>query len=68
MICLGIPHISISLYDRTNKRIPHNIHYEYYAVNCCYGNVIRPGHDWSLYLMLLRYATWITERNSNEKP
>ena len=67
MIYLGIPHIFISLYDHTNQRIPHDIHNEYYTVNRCYGNVIRPGHDCGLSLMLLPYATWITERNSNEK-
>ena len=64
---LGIPHVCILLYDQTSKRVPHDIHNEYYTVHGYYGNIIRPGHDRSLTLMLQRYATWITKTNNNEK-
>ena len=65
---LGIPHISVPLYDQTNKKIPHDIHNECYTVHSYYGNIVCPGHGRSLELMLQRYATWITEKNKNDKP
>ena len=35
---LGIPHISVFIYDRTDEGISNNIYNDENEVHCCYGN------------------------------
>ena len=37
-VCTHIPHVSISFYDRTDKRVPHDIYNDEYGEYRCHGN------------------------------
>ena len=40
---ISTPHILISDYDNTDKRISNDVHNDQHGENCCYGNTCRLG-------------------------